>query len=426
MRSRGLSIALVMALALSFAFATQAFALGVRVENPDAAYLARTTKVDFSSLPDSVITSITAGDMKVTFDQPVNKLGWPGFGDVWGTAGEVEEITPSILGAGSPTITMQTSRSVTELGVEVTPYSWGAYDVVATFVFSEDGEPIGQVIRTIDSESSSNNWGARLFALRSDVPFDRVDVTVNDHGVYFSQVRYGDSLPATLSGTVKNGTTGAPVPFASVGIDYDGSFVTRVQADYRGRYSAKLVPGTYTLNASAPGWAQSSEDYTVPDDGATKDLTLTDHYEQAVYRFFNMKGGVHFYTANDAEFINVRKNLTDSFTYDGIAYLVESVYGADSVPLYRFYNSSRGVHFYTASQTEVKYVVDNYSDIYTYEGVAYGVRIDSVGTPVYRFYVPSRNTHFYTADTSEISLNKKLSDSYQYEGIGYWVGAPTR
>jgi len=414
-------MALVMALTLSLVCTAQAFAFGVRVENPDAAYLARTTKADLSGLPDSGITSVTAGDVKVTFDRSLSRTLWA-FGDVWGSAGEVEDPGPTFLSSeGHSNLSMQASRSVMEFGAEVTPTSWGAFDVVATFVFSEDGETVGQVTQTIDAESSSANWGARLFALRSDVPFDRVDMTVSGGGLLVSQIRYGDALPATVSGTVKS-AAGVPVPFATVSVEHDGAFATRIKADHLGRYSVKLVPATYTFYVGGPGWDQVTEDFTVPESTATKDFTLTDHYEQAVYRFFNMKAGVHFYTANDAEFINTRTNLADTFTYDGVAYYVRLMGAQDTVPLYRFYNPDRGVHFYTASEAEKNDVIQNHSDIYVFEGVAYGVRIDGVGIPVHRYYVPSRNTHFYTTDTSEISLKSGLSKTYRYEGIGYWVG----
>ena len=144
---------------------------------------------------------------------------------------------------------------------------------------------------------------------------------------------------------------------------------------------------------------------------------------QPVHRFFNMKGGVHFYTADNAEFINTRDNLAATFKYDGIAYYVNVSSQPGEVPLYRFFNRKNGVHFYTASEAERSRVIATLANLYTYEGVAYSVRIDGVGTPVYRFYVPARNTHFYTADTSEITASSGLSNYYHYEGVAYYVGA---
>ena len=163
---------------------------------------------------------------------------------------------------------------------------------------------------------------------------------------------------------------------------------------------------------------------TVPESTpCAQDLVLTDHHEQAVYRFFNMKGGVHFYTASDAEFVNVYTNLDSVFKYDGIAYFVDLDNTDGQVPLYRFFNRETGVHFFTASEAEKNNVIANLSGRYTFEGQAYGVRIDGVGVPVYRFYVPARNAHFYTADTSEIlAAGSGLSNYYHYEGVAFYVG----
>ena len=231
------------------------------------------------------------------------------------------------------------------------------------------------------------------------------------------------TTPVTVSGTVEDASTGVGVPFSHVRFELGGSTVGEVDADYRGRYSIDLLPAVYTAYAYAPGWDGVTESVDVPETDVTQDFALTDHYDQAVYRFFNMKGGVHFYTASDAEFINTYENLSSVFHYDGIAYSVDLVDTENQVPLYRFFNRNTGVHFYTASEAEKNNVIATRSNTYTFEGEAYGVRIDGVGTPVYRFYVPLRDAHFFTVDSGEISRISGLSNYYHYEGIGYWVGS---
>jgi hypothetical protein len=156
--------------------------------------------------------------------------------------------------------------------------------------------------------------------------------------------------------------------------------------------------------------------------------------EQPVYRFFNMRAGVHFYTATDAEFINTYKNLP-SFKYDGVAYWIPvgtsdgDYTNTNNLPLYRFFNKKNGTHFYTKNEAEKTTVMNTLSARYTYEGVAYNVTdaaADPDGNPnlpVFRFYVPSRNAHFYTADPSEsMGAKSTLSSYYHFEGIGYYIG----
>jgi len=233
--------------------------------------------------------------------------------------------------------------------------------------------------------------------------------------------------PMTVSGTVRSAATGVPIPFAGMQVfnSVPALIEPDLRADYAGRYSVQLPPGTYTFHVTGPGWSEVEQPVTVPDSDYARDFELTDHHEQLVYRFFNMKGGVHFYTASDAEFINVYSTLGATFKYDGPAYSVSLLNTLGQVPLYRFFNRRNGVHFYTASEAEKTRVQTTLASTYNYEGIAYGVRIDGKGIPVYRFYVPARNAHFYTAATGEIFKHSGLSTSYRYEGIGYWVAGGT-
>ena len=46
--------------------------------------------------------------------------------------------------------------------------------------------------------------------------------------------------------------------------------------------------------------------------------------DMPVYRFFNMKNGSHFYTADEAERANVAANLSKTYSYDGVAYEIDT------------------------------------------------------------------------------------------------------
>jgi hypothetical protein len=50
------------------------------------------------------------------------------------------------------------------------------------------------------------------------------------------------------------------------------------------------------------------------------DVSLTSDGTLPVYRFYNMKKGVHFYTASQAERDNVAATLGDTFKYEGVGY----------------------------------------------------------------------------------------------------------
>jgi len=223
-----------------------------------------------------------------------------------------------------------------------------------------------------------------------------------------------------VSGAVTNAVTGVPVPFARV-YGYGPS----VQADYRGRYTMSMPPGLHDFDAHAvDGSCNDLDGVMIPDAAAfTQNLTVDPStiHGQPVYRFFNMKPGTHFYSASDGEFINVYENMAGVFKYDGIAYIAPVGTPEGFTPLYRFFNKKSGVHFYTMDEAE-KARVMAMTKLYTYEGIAYNVTSDPTGLPIYRFYVPARNAHFYTADQSEIMNNSKLSNYYQFEGVAYYVG----
>ena len=231
--------------------------------------------------------------------------------------------------------------------------------------------------------------------------------------------------PTVVSGTVTNSGTGLPVPFARVylwnGIDFSVSVI----ADYRGRYTASVPAGEYDIDTHTPASdCNDLYDVTIPAlPTFTLNLTVAPSTieGQPVYRFFNMKPGTHFYSASDGEFLNVYENMAGVFKYDGIAYIVPVDAPEGFKPLYRFFNKKSGVHFYTMDEAE-KARVMAMTSMYTYEGIAYNVTSDPMGIPIYRFYVPARNAHFYTADSSEIMNNTKLSNYYQFEGVAYYVG----
>ena len=143
-----------------------------------------------------------------------------------------------------------------------------------------------------------------------------------------------------------------------------------------------------------------------------------------VYRFYDPKHGVHFYTASESEKSKVLATSSSSYEYEGVAYRVNVTNPSNCTPLYRFYNRRRGAHFYTASESEKANVIRTMSSIYRCEGVAYNVCTSPVpnATPVHRFYNMGTGVHFYTASESEkANVMATLSGTYTYEGIAYYL-----
>ena len=146
-----------------------------------------------------------------------------------------------------------------------------------------------------------------------------------------------------------------------------------------------------------------------------------------VHRFFNPETGGHFYTASEVERDFAINNL-DSYSYEG-AFFASATETNDALkqtkPVYRFFNSNTGVHLYTISEAERDNINNNLAN-YNFEGIAYyGYESDLSGAiPLYRFYNPVTDIHFYTSSAVERDAVLASLPDYQLEsndGIAFYV-----
>ena len=144
--------------------------------------------------------------------------------------------------------------------------------------------------------------------------------------------------------------------------------------------------------------------------------------ETTVYRFYEPSKGSHFYTVDEVEKDHVLDTL-DNYNYEGESYdIVDPITGSEIEQVYRFFNSSTGVHLYTTSEVERNSIIDTL-DNFSYEGVkfyAYETQVEG-SMPVYRFYEPTLGVHFYTPSESEKDSVMENLDNYDYEGIAYYA-----
>jgi hypothetical protein len=187
--------------------------------------------------------------------------------------------------------------------------------------------------------------------------------------------------------------------------------------------AARLAPGESTTfvakgcnatPASPPGLlravvGQRVEAYPVPN--------------TAVFRFYNVRTGAHFYTASTAERDYVKATWPTIFRDEGTSYAIHSAASGNNTPLYRFYNVRTGAHFYTASTAERDYVKATWPTIFNDEGIAYYVSTTPAGaTPVYRFYNRRTGAHFYTTSDAERQyVNATWPTIFRDEGAVYYL-----
>lgn len=143
-----------------------------------------------------------------------------------------------------------------------------------------------------------------------------------------------------------------------------------------------------------------------------------------VWRFYNFRTGTHFYTADPAEMANVQNNMKSVYSLDGVCYTVNTANTANSTILYRFYNMKTGSHFYTADPAEKTRIESTMGSTYRLDGPAYSVASTNVAgaTTVWRFYNMKTGTHFYTADTVERDrVLNTMKSIYSLDGPAYYL-----
>ena len=232
--------------------------------------------------------------------------------------------------------------------------------------------------------------------------------------VYAVHLNAGETLTLSLTGAV--GTDFDMLLFAPGATSLFGE-VAPVAEAFSDVYPENLqyyatVTGTYYLDAYT---ANGSGAYTLTYSAAVSPI-------KPVWRFFNTSSGSHFYTATLSERNNVVNTLSGTYDLDGVAYWVNTANVANNSPLYRFYNKVNGSHFYTATLAEKNDVETNLSATYQYDGPGYNVCLTPGGTTVWRFYNVTNGTHFYTASLAEKNdVIANLSDTYKLDGPGFYL-----
>lgn len=139
-----------------------------------------------------------------------------------------------------------------------------------------------------------------------------------------------------------------------------------------------------------------------------------------IYRFYNVRTGAHFYTANVPERDLVITKLRD-YNYEGPAFFAYGAAAGGSSPVHRFYNTRNGTHFYTINEQERVHVQATLP-WYQYDGVTWYANTSQTGgaTPMFRFYQSNAQTHFYTINASERDSIQQNLPQYTYEGPAYF------
>jgi hypothetical protein len=181
------------AVLLCAGFAVPARADFVGISDPNASYLAATTKLDVTGNEFDSVASLSDASQTATFYiapipfptaltiYDVNS-GWFG----WSSPPDSESDTPRVLGTTSQLeITLDAPSLV--FGFEAEPNLFGVQSIVVDFFGG--GVLRGSITRAVEGDS-----GARLFAGYSSLGIDDIQISsTDDFGI--AQLRYGNTNP---------------------------------------------------------------------------------------------------------------------------------------------------------------------------------------------------------------------------------------
>lgn len=137
-----------------------------------------------------------------------------------------------------------------------------------------------------------------------------------------------------------------------------------------------------------------------------------------VFRFYNPRTGVHFYTASQPE----AQGVMAWMTYEGSGF-ASSATAATGAAVQRFYNRTNDTHFWTINAEEAAQVARDPAQ--HDEGTAFFAF--ATGGPgreaIHRFYHAASGSHFYTASEAEAAHVRATDPGMRFEGTAFWVDA---
>ena len=229
------------------------------------------------------------------------------------------------------------------------------------------------------------------------VAFTAANATLRLHGLTgvttINGIQYGDGIDL--------------VGIAESGVRLSGNTVT-------------TTTGTLNLGAVSAG-----SQYQLTDDGNGGTFIALTGDTIGVFRFFDSNYGTHFFSASPDERNTIVATRPD-LVYEGVG--LQSVDPAsndpNSSPVYRFFDSTYGTHFFTASASERDTVIGTRPDL-VYEGTGFyeHTQQQAGDTAVYRFFDTRFGTHFYTADAGERATVAATRPDLVDEGIGFYAPA---
>jgi hypothetical protein len=142
-----------------------------------------------------------------------------------------------------------------------------------------------------------------------------------------------------------------------------------------------------------------------------------------VYRFFDTSNGTQFLTASLSE-VKLIQSTRPDLDYEGLAMtgISSNASDPDAVPVYRFFDSVNGTHFFTSSKAEVASIAATRPDLTLEQGSFYEHASQQQGDiPVYRFFETTTGNHFFTSSAAEVATITLTRTDMTPEGVAFYA-----
>jgi uncharacterized protein YkwD len=156
------------------------------------------------------------------------------------------------------------------------------------------------------------------------------------------------------------------------------------------------------------------------DDNITGTPPSSQGTSPAVRRFNDLLSGVHIYTSNETE-IDRYRSQSNVYREENTTFMDQG-----DTRVYRFFDSGAGSYFYTSSQLEADSVQRNLPQFQLLDESqgfeAYSNQNSTVGlTPIYRFFNTDVGGHFFTTSSFEAQVVRDTFSNMREEVSGFYV-----
>lgn len=241
------------------------------------------------------------------------------------------------------------------------------------------------------------------------------DLIYDDRSSQFFATATGSSTSDNLFAfqLTPSGQVSSSRQIGSVGFEdvWGLSIINGVLRGYTGDREISIDPGT-----GRGSFIRQISGLSASLGGASEQLGGSTPSNLSVYRIFDSVTGTHIYTASETE----RTSQFKGSRYREEGAVFKSA-GPNSVE--RFINTKTGAFFYTINPSERDQLIRANGDfrLQANSGFQASSTPQAGYTPVYRFFNTGAGVHFYTANPREADQVLLSLPSFRYEGIGYYA-----